>query len=475
VDRQPLVPGGAAGPLRAVLIAFEFPPVATGGVHRALALAEELPDSGIELDVVTVRAQDYADWAPGRLDPSLGVRVSAERVHRIPSGFPPAYWRATASKVGFRLAQYAHLGDPVSLFWRGPLFAELDRIVAERRPHVLLATAPPFGVAVLARAAARRHRIPWVVDWRDPWALWGHVPFASYAHYAYARHQEGRILAEANASVATSHVTREDWLGSQPDLDPDRLVTIYNGFDAGACDSRGRGGDPEPRPSDDGRRRIVYVGSFYYDPRVREAMLRPPWRRAPQQVLFYRPRREDWRYRSPYHFLCGLRRFADRYPDARDRLRVEFAGAVPSWLPSMLEETGTAPLVTLHGLVSHERSLALQRGADAVLLTSARVIGGRDYSIAGKLYEYFGLRRPILGVLTDGAMRDLVSRSGLGMLADPDDPEGIAAQIARVACSPCDALPVTPDDAFLAGFDRRHTAAAMARVLRRAATEGYRG
>jgi glycosyltransferase involved in cell wall biosynthesis len=456
----------SATPLRVVFLAFEFPPLSAGGVHRALAFAEHLAGCNIALDVVTVRTEDYAAWSSAPLDEALSARIPPSvRVHRIASGFPAWYWRALRSKIAFRAMQYAYWGDPLAFFWRGPLIAAMDRLVAEQRPDVLLATMPPFGVAVLASALARRYRLPWVGDWRDPWTLWRMSPFPTYAHYRHVKRAEGEALASANVSVATSHVTRADWLALFPSLDPARVVTIYNGYDT---DILGR----VDAPDRDGTRRIAYVGTFYYDPIARAYMLTPHWRRAPQRWLFYTPRREDWLYRSPYFFLTGLRRFAERRPDLAAKLRVDFAGAIPRWLPGMLRETGTEALVQLHGPVTHEQAIRLEKGADAVLLTSAKVLdGGRDYSIAGKVFEYIGLRRPILAVLTDGAMRDIVAQTGLGVLADPDDPSAVADAIERVVLGPS----VSPDDAAIAKFDRRETVRLMAESLRRAAAEGFRG
>jgi glycosyltransferase involved in cell wall biosynthesis len=376
-------------------------------------------------------------------------------VYHIPSGFPRWYWRLQHSRIGFRATQYAHWGDPVSSFWN------VDRVVATHRPDVLLATMPPFGVAAIARTVARRHRLPWVADWRDPWTYWGAAPFPTYAHFAYARSAEGATLREANVSVATSHVTRDDWLQHFPGVDPARLVTIYNGYDERTLAHV----EPEPR---DATRTIAYAGSWYYDPRSRATMMQPTWQRAPQRWLFYQPRREDWLYRSPWFFLRGLARARPRGP-----IRVEFAGAIPPWLPTMLRETGTESLVRLRGPIAHGDALRLEKSADALLLTSAKVLGGRDYSVAGKTFEYFGLRRPILGVLTDGAMRDLVEESGLGVIADPDDEGAVAAAIERIADAP-EPL-VTPRPDVIARFTRRETARQMARCLRRAVAEGYRG
>ena len=129
--------------------------------------------------------------------------------------------------------------------------------------------------------------------------------------------------------------------------------------------------------------------------------------------------------------------------------------------------------------MSYADGVRRQSGADALLLTSARRLGagpgrGRDYSVAGKVAEYFGLRRPILGVLTDGAMRDLVAESGLGLMADPDNVDGVAERIAGIADARGPERLIAPNDAFLRSFDRRTTARRMAAILRRAGAEGPR-
>ncbi len=467
--------------MHVLFLAFEFPPLATAGVFRSLQLARGLPDEGLTLDVITVRVSEYAAWSGTPLDPALegplpnGDRV---RVHRIGSGFPKWYWSLLRRPGGARLAQYGYWGDPVALFWRRPLFAYLDALIPRRRPDVLLATVPPFGVGVLARAAARRYGLPWVADWRDPWTLWRAGPFPTYAHYHVARSHERRILRDANASVATSHVTRADWVATVPSAEPDRLETVYSGYDAASL-GQGESSAAASRSAADGVRRIVYVGNFYFDPRVRRALTRPVWERAPRQWLWYTRERQDWLYRSPYFFLRGLRLAAERDRALAHRLHVDFAGPVPDWLPVMLRDTGTAEMVRLVGPVPYADGVRRQRDADALLLTSARRLGAgpgrdRDCSVAGKLAEYFGLRRPILGVLTEGAMRDLVVRSGLGVIADPDDVEGIAERITRIADATDPATLIAPDDAFLRAFDRRSTARQMAAILRRAGAEGPR-
>ncbi len=88
--------------------------------------------------------------------------------------------------------------------------------------------------------------------------------------------------------------------------------------------------------------------------------------------------------------------------------------------------------------------------------------------------EYFGARRPILGILTDGAMRDLVGRSGLGLIADPDDARAIADTLARIVTASAPEDLMQPDDAYLRTFERAATVRQVADRLRVAASEGYR-
>jgi glycosyltransferase involved in cell wall biosynthesis len=463
--------------LRVLMLAFEFAPLAAGGVYRALGFARNLPACGCELDIVTVRPTDYAAWTTAPTDDALGSDLpDAVRVHRIASGFPSWYWRLTAGPLGFRAAQYLHWGDPVSVFWRRPLLEHLDQLVAVRKPDVLLATVPPFGVGMLARDVARRFRLPWVIDFRDAWSRWCVAPYPSIAHYWYARSAERRVLGEANVAIATSHVTRADWISDHPGLDPARLVTVYNGYDPAdasqtppATDGAAVGRQERERLRD-----ILYVGSFYYTPEARSATFRPVWRRRPQQWLQYRSRREDWLYRSPFFFLRGLRRLHERDPETARRLRVTFVGRVAPWLRGMLDETGTADVVALPGPLAHAEVLRLERSAAAVLLTAAKIEGGRDYSIAGKTYEYFAARTPIIALLTDGAMGDLVRESGLGLFADPDDTDAVASLLQRVASASEPRRLVTANEGFIERFDRRALATELADQLRRAAAEGYR-
>ncbi len=455
--------------MKVLFLTFEFPPLSSGGVHRVIKLCKYLPRLGHEIDVVTVRTQDYKKWSSAPIDKTLTRNIpESVRIHRISYGYPDWYWTWLRNPVTRHLLNYSFAGDPLSIFWKEPLFEFLEKFIYESRPDVLLATAPPFGVAVLASQVSHRYRLPWVMDWRDPWTLWCSTPFPSYLHYLHVRNREKECLKKANVSVCTSHVTREDWLEEFKELDPKRLKVIYNGFDPEDIRS------VQKMESANGRTRIVHVGSFYYNPESYKAVMQPWWQHTPHRWIHYRKRKENWLYRSPYFFLKGLKRFAEASPELAGKLEIIFAGLIPAWLPEMLEDTQTKDFVKLLGPITHPESIKLQASADAVLLTSAKIENKPDYSIAGKTFEYLGLGKTIFGVLPNGAMRDVVNKSGLGVIANPDDPDAIAECIKRIVLKnyPNHKLNSKNKD-FIASFEASHIVNQMAEQLRLAAKEGY--
>lgn len=450
--------------MRVLFLAFEFSPMASGGVHRAIKLAKYLPRLGVSLDIVTINIDEVHHWSGSRLDETLLNNMpDSVTIHRIPSGFPDGYWSLCKNPLGNWILKYLFLGDPVSFFWKKPLFKKIDELFKEKQFDVLLSTAPPFGVSVLARELAERYKLPWVSDWRDPWTLWGNAPFTSYLHYRHVRKNEEACLKKADISVCTSPVTRDDWIKEFKGVSKETLQVICNSFDPEELNVKAI------LDQNSDKVRIVYVGSFYYHPKLRSSVLTSRWKKIPHQWLHYVKRREDWLYRSPYFFLMGLKLFIDKNLETSKKIEVLFAGPIPEWLPQMLKETGTDQQVQLLGPVPHAKCLDLQAGADAVLLTSAKVEGGLDYSIAGKLYEYFGLRKKILAVVTKGAMRDLVEKSGLGIITDPDSFEETANAIGQIVRSAKSPLPLLPgQEEFLRSFNSENMARQMANQLAKA-------
>jgi hypothetical protein len=102
------------------------------------------------------------------------------------------------------------------------------------------------------------------------------------------------------------------------------------------------------------------------------------------------------------------------------------------------------------------------------LITSSKVVGGRDYSIAGKTFEYFATGRPILGFVTEGAQRDILEESGVAVTCDPDNPGEAAQKIQNLIDGKIQFHPNVP---FLRSLHRRELCRTLAEVMNSACFE----
>jgi glycosyltransferase involved in cell wall biosynthesis len=167
-------------------------------------------------------------------------------------------------------------------------------------------------------------------------------------------------------------------------------VTITNGFDP----REAAAADWEPPLSAD-RHSLVYTGSLSYAGNSPEPLLRA------LDVL---------------------------EPAVAARLELVVAGPVTG---AEREELGRRfERVQLLGRLPRDRTLALQRAADSLLL----IAGDHRPSVAtGKLYEYLATDRPILVLGRRSVAARIVEETRAGLVAAVDDPAGIAAALAQLA------------------------------------------
>ena len=84
--------------------------------------------------------------------------------------------------------------------------------------------------------------------------------------------------------------------------------------------------------------------------------------------------------------------------------------------------------------------------------------------LPGKLFEYLGARRPILGVGdADGAMADVIRETRAGVVIDWADQEAMAAYVDKIWQAFLQGE--SPSSGDISRYSRQSTAAAMARLL----------
>jgi glycosyltransferase involved in cell wall biosynthesis len=267
--------------------------------------------------------------------------------------------------------------------WLSPACDAGDKLIATWRPDVIYCTAPPVTSLIVADRLARKHGVPWVAEFRDLWCDNPYYEFSAFRRF-FERRWERRVLARASAIVSVSPV----WLHPILDRFGPPVIAAMNGFVASEY--------PEPPPvppETSGPLRILYTGHIYAG------------------------------RRDPGPLFTALRDLGARAED----VVVEFVGTEIGAAASVADRYGVAHLVRAFPPVPYRQSLGLQLRAD-VLLHMQWCDPKEAGTIAGKIFDYLGARRPILGIaLEDSMVAKMVHERGAGLVTN--SPVKIAAQI----------------------------------------------
>jgi hypothetical protein len=397
--------------MRILIVSWAWPPVGRIGSMRPLGMAREWGDAGHEVHVLTGPGDRGGD-ATHDLEP-LSVRSGA-RVHRAAApGLRPApdgtahSLREAVVPPRWRqiLSQWRTFPD-WQRSWVGPA-TELGRALhSEQRFDVVWSTSPPESAHFVARHLARAG-VPWVADFRDQWSEYLLARWDPVSRWIIDRIST-RVLAPARRVTANAEgVARSIAAGSGCSV-----VCVRNGF------------DPFPPPAGPVQDRTLgYFGRI--DP------------------LFQHPER----------LWDPLRELRSRGRAWRLELWMTPGGGGGARV-SVPDDLGD--LVTLRPGLAHPDALARMQTMAALLVLAWEVRGGES-TVAGKLYEYIGSRRPVLVCAPPCfEARQLVESSGTGLGAW-SGPE-IAAALSQLER-------FEPSTEGRSALDRAATAAQLLRVL----------
>jgi glycosyltransferase involved in cell wall biosynthesis len=395
--------------VKVLLVTMYFPPAGGGGVQRPLKFATHLPAHGIETHVL---APDDPKWI--HADPELQPPTQAW-VHRARYIGPRSrklaeelHGRRAIDRVSRQARSLSRrmLVPDENVTWNLTAIPAAVRIARAEDIDVVLTTSPPNSVHLVGAAVKRATGARWVADLRDSLTAHPHrrVERALVRAKEKASEQVARLVARhADAIVAASEAIAAEVRALEP---KGVVVPILNGADfddfAGLEYRRGE------------RFRITHTGSFFGR-------------------------------RDPRPFLQAL---AD---SGLDNVVARFVGDFRSADREWAERLGLGDRLELHPYVPRRRSLALQRDSDALLLLIPDA-GGRGRGVlSGKVFEYLAAERPILAAVPpDGAAAALIEETRAGVVAAPDDVEGLGTALRSLydawAAGTLDGTPLSPAD-----------------------------
>ena len=401
---------------RILMIAYHFPPLrGSSGIQRTLRFAKYLSEFGWQPIVLTTSPSAYPDTSDDQLaDVPDGVPV-----HRVPA-LDAARHLAIANRYPGFLAR----PDRWRSWWLTAVPVGV-RLARQHRVHALWSTCPIATAHSIGHTLQRLTNLPWIADFRDP--LYQADYPADPKTRAANRAIEAKTARRAARIVLTTPGARRLYVERYPDVAPERIVVIENGYD----DETFGAVEAEAAPLNPGALTLLHSGIVY-----------------PVE-------------RDPTALMSALRRLLES-GIARDCVRVRFRAPVHERLiRDLAAKENVSDLIEVLPAIDYRASLAEMQRADALLLLQA---ANCNEQIPAKLYEYIRARRPIVA-LTDpaGDTARTLARVGFDWVAPLDDAPAIASLVARFL-STGGSLP-SLSEAVVARHSRRAKTAELAALL----------
>ncbi|MCD0484719.1 glycosyltransferase [Streptacidiphilus sp. ASG 303] len=435
---------GRAAP-RVLYLAFFFPPTRASGVYRALATANLLADRGWDVTVATAPREFFSDYLRS-YDPSLEARIHpAVAVERPRMGY--FRWERDVRRYGRLRANLPSLANAAygwaqrRVFpehyatWLPHLLARAVRLHAGRRFDAVLATGNPFASFAAAWALGGALRVPYVLDYRDPWTFNPLTGELSFPPESNAWAWERRVLRGAAEVLHVNEPIRQ-WYADRYPFAAGRLRVVHNGWEPEIL------GRPRWSPRPRGRPlRFGYIGTLTDH--------------LPLEVLF-----DGWRLARRDPALAG----AELHLHGHLGFFAHSARPLLDRMPDPAEGLG----VVYRGPVAKAEVAAAYAEMDAVVFLA----GGSRYVTSGKVFEYMATGKPIVSVhRPDHAAAEVLRGHPLWFGGGRLDAEAVAAAFTAAGRA---ALELTPDQVDRARehaerFTREATLAPFEERLRRIA------
>ena len=408
-------------------IAYYFPPLGLSGVQRTLKFVKYLPSYGWKPTVLTVGPTGYYAFDESLLREIEEAQIDVIRTGSLDVNRMMKGKRVRMPSEGLRkVLQFfgdLFLVPDSKIGWKRKAVKAASELLRTKHFDAIVATAPPQTDFLIGTILKKRFKVPLVLDYRDAWLEYPFKYFPTPLHRMLHRRMERRVVHGCDRVVVTHRRVKENLVKRYSFLTYHDVMIISQGFDAADI------GDVAPRPNRARKMTIVHTGTFYAG-------------------------------RNPGVLLHALHNILKASPKIRGRIELRLVGTTRREDQKLVQKLGLQNDVTFLGYLEHHACVKHLQEADVLWF-----VLDNDYQSPGKLYEYFGVGKPILGSVVDGYMKQVLLESKAGICVDIGSvAEHEAALTELVERFDAGTLP-RPGREFVSRFDRKTLTGELAKTL----------
>ncbi|GAB5521163.1 MAG: glycosyltransferase family 4 protein [Rhodothermales bacterium] len=412
---------------RLLVIAYYFPPMGMSGVQRVTKLVKYLPEYGWQPTVLTVEPGGYFAFDPSLLREveAAGIDIirtkSIDPTRLFKRGTAVPVQRDSTRRSWSESSQWVFVPDN-KIGWL-PFAVRAAKQAASRMSfEAVLSSAPPYTGHLVGRRVSKALGIPLVTDFRDDWLGNPRHVYPTVVHRRWHERLERSVLHHSVFSTTINTTIRDRLRRAAPESD---IRVFEQGFDPV---------DILPSQADANAKCVFTYTGVFYDAQ------------------------------KPDAFLKALHSAIESGRIERNEVSARFVGLFTEAGHRLIEELELGDVVELVGYVEHHLVRQHLAEANVLWMIVGRRPGAGSIS-TGKLFEYIGTRKPILGLVPDGTAADTLWQYGNSHIVDPDDIDAVTDGIVQYVEQWRVKQLGWANEALCAAYDRRKSAGRMANWL----------
>ena len=390
---------------KVLIITYYWPPMGGGGVQRWLKTTKYIREFGWEPVIFTTDGAEISMYDESLFkDVPKGIEVikssiwepfalykklMGKKEEKINPGFIQKE-KGNNFLQNFSIWVRGNLFIPdAKKFWLNSAVKDLSSFLSKNNIDAIVSTGPPHTTHLIARKVAKKFNIPWMADFRDPWTNIDFYHQLKLTSWADKKHKklERKILKDADALLTVSKSWAKDFL-SISGVEP---IVITNGFDPDDFLEAGK-------LSLDKKFSITHIGSLNKD-------------------------------RNPFVFWEVIDELIKEYSSFGTDLEIKLIGPIDISVYEELKKYNLRLKTTVIDSLPHKDVLPHLMQSQ-VLLLPLNDVPNINGVIPGKMYEYFGAKRPIICIgKEDGDAADIIHETQTGVVVGFKDKIKLKAEL----------------------------------------------
>ncbi len=384
---------------KVLVIAYYFPPMGLSGVQRTLKFVKYMSKYNWEPTVLTAGDVGYYAHDNSLLKEAEDagikiVRTPGKDVNSLLSKYgtitiPAEFIRNILSKI----SKAVFIPDNKKA-WAEKAYIKAKELIEQEKFDAIYVTIPPYSSFVMAAKLKAEFDIPLFVDYRDMWYKnqfsFYPTPYHRYKH----KKLEYQSLRAAEKVITINRKIKEKLLTRYGFLNFDDVIIIPHGYDREDFEKA------EPLPRNDKKLWLTYSGIFY------------------ENI-------------TPYYLLQAFKKLSVERPDIAQNIELHFVGHLGKRNKKLISKLGLGDFVRDYGYIDHAEAMRKIISSDVLWMMIGNTINADTIS-TGKLFEYIGSKKPILGCVPEGTAQTTLKEYGASFITKTDDIEEIKQALIKI-------------------------------------------